>query len=142
MKKVKDILAKKNPELISIGPSAKIIEALQLMNDRNIGSVVVLDQGKYLGLITERDYARKVILLGKSSSDTPVSEVMSTELPEVQVETTVELCMILMSEKQVRYLPVMDGKRFVQVISIIDLISATIQDQLETIDYLKTYIQT
>ncbi len=142
MKKVKDILAKKNPELISIGPSAKIIEALQLMNDRNIGSVVVLDQGKYLGLITERDYARKVILLGKSSSDTPVSEVMSTELPEVQVETTVELCMILMSEKQVRYLPVMDGKRFVQVISIIDLISATIQDQLETIDYLKTYIHT
>lgn len=142
MKKVKDILAKKNPELISIGPSAKIIEALQLMNDRNIGSVVVLDQGKYLGLITERDYARKVILLGKSSSDTPVSEVMSKELPEVQVETTVELCMILMSEKQVRYLPVMDGKRFVQVISIIDLISATIQDQLETIDYLKTYIHT
>lgn len=140
MKKVNDILTKKGAVVISISSGAKIIEALQLMLDNNIGSVVIMDQGKYRGILTERDYARKVILLDKNSSDTVVSEIMSTDLPGVELGSSVEVCMILMSENNIRYLPVIEKGELIGIISSNDLIKATIQDHLETIEYLKNYI--
>ena len=140
MKKVNDILTKKGAVVISISSDAKIIEALQLMQDGNVGSVVVMDQGKYRGILTERDYARKVILLDKNSSDTLVSEIMSVDLPVVQLGSSIEVCMILMSENNIRYLPVIENGELVGIISSNDLIKATIQDHLETIEHLKNYI--
>jgi len=140
MKKVNDILTKKGAVVISISSEAKIIEALQLMQDSNVGSVVVMDQGKYRGILTERDYARKVILLDKNSSDTLVSEIMSMDLPGVQLGSSIEVCMILMSENNIRYLPVIENGELVGIISSNDLIKATIQDHLETIEHLKNYI--
>jgi CBS domain-containing protein len=110
------------------------------MQDSNVGSVVVMDQGKYRGILTERDYARKVILLDKNSSDTLVSEIMSVDLPGVQLGSSVEVCMILMSENNIRYLPVIENGELVGIISSNDLIKATIQDHLETIEHLKNYI--
>ncbi|MCX6193892.1 MAG: CBS domain-containing protein [Cytophagales bacterium] len=140
MKKVNDILTKKGAVVISISSEAKIIDALQLMQDSNVGSVVVMDQGKYRGILTERDYARKVILLDKNSSDTVVSEIMSTDLPGVELGSSVEVCMILMSENNIRYLPVIEKGELIGIISSNDLIKATIQDHLETIEHLKNYI--
>lgn len=140
MKKVKDILTKKGASIISIASDAKIIEALQLMQDCNIGSVVVMDHGQYCGILTERDYARKVILLDKNSSDTAVSEIMSTDLPGVELGSSLEVCMILMSERNIRYLPVVENGEMIGIISSNDLIKATIQDHLETIEHLKNYI--
>lgn len=140
MKKVNDILTKKGAVVISISSEAKIIEALQLMQDSNVGSVVVMDQGKYRGILTERDYARKVILLDKNSSDTLVSEIMSVDLPGVQLGSSIEVCMILMSENNIRYLPVIEKGELIGIISSNDLIKATIQDHLETIEHLKNYI--
>ncbi len=140
MKKVKDILTKKGAKIISISSDAKIIDALQLMLDCNIGSVVVMDHGKYRGILTERDYARKVILLDKNSSDTAVSEIMSTDLPGVELGSSLEVCMILMSENNIRYLPVVENGEMIGIISSNDLIKATIQDHLETIEHLKNYI--
>ena len=140
MKKVNDILTKNGAVVISISSDAKIIEALQLMQDSNVGSVVVMDQGKYRGILTERDYARKVILLDKNSSDTLVSEIMSVDLPGVQLGSSVEVCMILMSENNIRYLPVIEKGELIGIISSNDLIKATIQDHLETIEHLKNYI--
>ena len=117
MKKVKDILTKKGAMIISISSNAKIIEALQLMQDCNVGSVVVMDHGQYRGILTERDYARKVILLDKNSSDTSVAEIMSTDLPGVELGSSIEVCMILMSERNIRYLPVVDNGEMIGIIS-------------------------
>lgn len=140
MKKVKDILIKKSATVISISSDAKIIEALQLMLACNVGSVVVMDHGKYRGILTERDYARKVILLDKTSSETSVAEIMSTDLPGVELGSSIEVCMILMSERNLRYLPVIENGELIGIISSNDLIKATIQDHLETIEHLKNYI--
>ncbi|MEY2793443.1 MAG: hypothetical protein RJA76_1435 [Bacteroidota bacterium] len=141
MKKVKDILASKSKPVISVSPRAKVIEALQLMQSHNIGSVIVMEGESYVGIFTERDYARKVILMGKSSIDASVSEIMTTNLPAIDRETTVEMCMIIMSERHIRYLPVVENGVFLQIVSINDLITATIKGHLETIEHLKNYIQ-
>lgn len=140
MKKVIDILAKKGSSVISVAPEVKIILALQIMQEKNIGSVVVIDQGKYLGILTERDYARKVILLDKNSSDTSVAEIMTTDLPLIDRATSLETCMVIMSEKNIRYLPVVENSELMGIISINDLIRATIQNHVETIEHLKNYI--
>lgn len=140
MKKVIDILAKKGSNVISVSPEAKIILALQIMQEKNIGSVVVLQQGKYLGILTERDYARKVVLLDKNSSDTSVAEIMTTDLPWIDRTTSLEACMVIMSEKNIRYLPVVEQGELMGIISINDLIRSTIKNHLETIEHLKNYI--
>jgi CBS domain-containing protein len=142
MKKVIDILAKKGSNVISVSPEAKIILALQIMEEKNIGSVVVIDQGKYAGILTERDYARKVVLLDKNSSDTSVAEIMTTDLPLIDRTTSLESCMVIMSEKNIRYLPVVEEGELMGIISINDLIRSTIQNHLETIEHLKNYIHT
>jgi len=141
MKKVKDILASKSKPVISISPQAKVIEALQLMQAHNIGSVIVMQGTAYVGIFTERDYARKVILMGKSSIDATVEEIMTTDLPSINRETSIEMCMIIMSDRHIRYLPVVENGEFLQIVSINDLITATIKGHLETIEHLKNYIQ-
>lgn len=133
-------LQRKKLEPISVTPGTLVLDALQVMADRNIGSLVVMENGQYLGIVTERDYSRKIILKGKNSSTTTVSEIMSTDLPAVTPQDKVERCMELMSEKNVRYLPVLDQGRLSGIISMTDLVKETIIAQKETIDQLHNYI--
>src|SRR3990170_6341099 len=126
MKKVAEILAHKGRSIISVSPEAMVIEALKIMSDKNIGSVLVMEGHTYVGLLTERDYARKVILKGKASSDVRVKDIMSTGLPEIQPETSIEVCMKLMSENNLRYLPVFEQSVVIGIISINDVIKAVI----------------
>ena len=118
MKKVSEILAHKGASVISVQPSTRVIDALKLMADKNIGSVMVMEDSVYHGLLTERDYARKVILKGKSSADTLVKDILSNDLPQISLDTSVESCMQLMSEKNLRYLPVFDNQKIIGIISI------------------------
>ncbi|MFI5157893.1 MAG: CBS domain-containing protein [Sphingobacteriales bacterium] len=141
MKKVSDILKRKGVSVATIDAGTTVLDALKLMADKNIGSVVILENGKYLGLMTERDYARKVILLGRSSHETPVREIMSTGLPRIMPESSIEICMHIMSESNIRYLPVFVEDQLSGIVSINDLVTETILSHLETIEQLKTYIQ-
>jgi CBS domain-containing protein len=141
MKKVSDILNRKGGSVVTISADTTVLDALKLMADRNIGSVVITEGGEYLGLLTERDYARKVILHGKSSHETPVREIMSTGLPRIVPESSIETCMHIMSESNIRYLPVFVADHLTGIISINDLVTETILSHLETIEQLKSYIQ-
>jgi CBS domain-containing protein len=140
MKKVADILARKNRELISVKPSLTVLDALKIMSDNNIGSILVLEEEQYQGMMTERDYARKVILKGKSSTDTRVSDIMSTDLPKISPDSSIEECMQLMSVNNIRYLPVFTEQHLVGIISVNDVIKAVIANQAETISHLQSYI--
>lgn len=142
MGKVSTILARKGNNAVSVQKNTKVYEALKIMSDKNIGSLVVLDdEGKYTGILTERDYSRKVILEGRHSDEITVGEIMSTDLPTVKPDDTVELCMQLMSNKNIRYLPVFDGDHLAGIISISDVVTETILQQKETISQLQNYIQ-
>jgi CBS domain-containing protein len=140
MKKVADIFQRKGLVNITIEPSSEVIQALKLMAEKNIGSVVVMKDDEYLGLFTERDYARKVILHGKNSSDLTVGEVMSAYLPKVSPAATLEECMELMTNHNIRYIPVFESEQYIGVISIIDVVKETIMDQQDTIENLQNYI--
>jgi CBS domain-containing protein len=141
MKKVSNILSRKGTSVITIDAATTVLDALRLMDDKNIGSVVVTDNGEYQGLLTERDYARKVILKGKSSEETTVSEIMTTGLPRITPDNSVETCMHIMSEGNIRYLPVFKDDHLCGIISINDLVTENILTHLETIEHLKSYIQ-
>lgn len=141
MKKVSEILAHKGASVISVQPTTRVLDALRLMADKNIGSVMVMEGDNYCGLLTERDYARKVILKGKSSADTLVKDILSTELPKIGLDTSVDSCMQLMSDKNLRYLPVFDKEKVLGIISINDVIKAVIANQQDTIAALENYIQ-
>ena len=140
MKKVTDILKRKGSNTIAVSPQTTVIEALNLMADKNIGSVLVTEGEEYRGLMTERDYSRKVILKGKSSSDTLVSDIMTTDLPMVQPNDTIDHCMQLMSDKHVRYLPVFENNKLSGIVSINDVVKEIILSQEETISNLKDYL--
>ncbi|HZE86107.1 MAG TPA: CBS domain-containing protein [Puia sp.] len=140
MKKVADILSHKGSHITSVSPETTVLEALKIMAGQNIGSVLVLEGGQYQGIMTERDYSRKVILKGKSSTDTPVAEIMSTDLPYVNPHDTIEFCMQLLSDKNIRYLPVFDKGALCGIISINDVVKETILTQQETISHLKDYL--
>ena len=140
MIKVSNILARKGVNVITIDADTSVLDALKLMADKNIGSVVVMEDDEYVGLLTERDYARKVILKGKSSHETLVREIMSTGLPHIIPQNTIETCMQIMSENNIRYLPVFIDDSLSGIISINDLVTETILSQLETIAHLKSYI--
>lgn len=140
MTTVKDILARK-PQTVTIPSHSAVIDALRLMAEKNIGSVVVTDAlGKYLGIVTERDYSRKVVLKGKHSDETTVEEIMSVDLPSVSPKDTVEHCRQLMSSQNIRYLPVFLGDELKGIISISDVVRETIAMQQQTIDHLQQYI--
>jgi CBS domain-containing protein len=140
MKQVADILARKGTSIISVSPNSTVLEALHIMAEKNIGSVVVMDNDTYLGLVTERDYSRKVILKGKNSTDTKVSEIMSTDLPMVHTGDSVEHCMELMTRNTIRYLPVFGNGQLNGIISMSDVVKETILAQKDTISQLQDYI--
>jgi CBS domain-containing protein len=140
MKKVSNILQRKGSNVITITPDITVLDALKQMAEKNIGSIVVLADGEYAGLLTERDYARKVILKGKSSTTTLVKEIMSTGLPRITPDNSVETCMQIMSENNIRYLPVFENDQLCGIISINDVIKETILTQKETIEHLQNYI--
>ena len=142
MKKVADILTRKGNNVTTVTPHTTVIDALQLMADQNIGSVMVMDDNRFLGIITERDYSRKVVLKGKSSTDTKVSDIMSTDFPRVTPQDSVEHCMQLLAQKNIRYLPVFSGDNIVGIISVNDLVKETILSQQETITHLQDYLHT
>jgi CBS domain-containing protein len=141
MKKVSEILSSKTVTVISVTPQTKVLDALVLMADKNIGSVMVLEGEAYCGLLTERDYARKVILKGKASSETLVRDIMTNDLPHINPDTSIENCMQLMSTNNLRYLPVFDKEKVMGIISINDVIKAVIANQQDTIAQLESYIQ-
>ena len=140
MKKVSHILSHKGSRITSVTPDTTVLEALRIMADQNIGSVMVLEGNNYMGIMTERDYSRKVILKGKSSTDTQVSEIMSRDFPAITPQDTVEFCMQLMSDKNIRYLPVFEGNTLCGIVSINDVVRETILTQEETITHLKDYL--
>ncbi|HEX4375227.1 MAG TPA: CBS domain-containing protein [Puia sp.] len=140
MKKVADILSHKGKNVVSVTPSTTVLDVLKIMAEQNIGSVMVMDDNKYLGIMTERDYSRKVILNGKSSTDTKVSEIMSNDLPPVTPNDSIEFCMQLMTDKNIRYLPVFENDTVCGIISINDLVKETILTHEETITHLKEYL--
>jgi len=140
MKKVSDILSHKGSRITAVSPQTTVLDALRIMADQNIGSVLVTEGNHYLGIMTERDYSRKVILKGKSSTDTPVSEIMSKDFPAVSPGDTVEFCMQLMSDKNIRYLPVFENDALSGIVSINDVVRETILTHEETITHLKDYL--
>ncbi|HEX7846081.1 MAG TPA: CBS domain-containing protein [Chitinophagaceae bacterium] len=141
MNSVSAVLSRKGDHVVTIAPAATVLDALKIMEEKNIGSVVVMDNGHYLGIVTERDYSRKVALKGKSSTNTKVSEIMSIDLPKVQPNDSIEHCMQLMTERTIRYMPVFDNNRLAGIISMSDVVKETILAQKETIDHLQNYIQ-
>lgn len=140
MKTVKQILDEKGHSTWSVAPGSLVYDALQLMADKGIGALLVVEGGRLVGVISERDYARKVILKGKSSLDTPVKEIMTRDVVWVRPEQTVEECMALVTEKRVRHLPVLVDDHVVGVISIGDLVKAVIDEKDFTIKQLESYI--
>jgi CBS domain-containing protein len=140
MKTVRQLLQAKGREVHSISPDARVFDALKLMAEKDVGALVVLEEGRLVGMISERDYARKVILHGKSSHDIPVRQIMTPKVVTIQPAQTVEECMALMTEKRVRHLPVMEGERLVGLLSIGDLVKEVIAEQEQTIKELESYI--
>jgi CBS domain-containing protein len=135
-----DILRFKGRTVHSVRPTDSVLAALGVMADYDIGAVLVLDGGALAGILTERDYARKVALAGRSSKDSPVGAIMTSSVVTVTPTHTVDQCMTLMTERRVRHLPVVDGGRVIGVVSIGDLVKATIDEQAFTINELKSYI--
>jgi CBS domain-containing protein len=141
MRKVSDILQRKGSAVTTVSPDTTVIEVLRIMSEQNIGSVVVMDNDTFLGIMTERDYSRKVILMDRHSSNTPAGEIMTTDFPVVKRTDSVEACMQLMSDNHIRYLPVMENGKLAGIISINDVVTETISNQEETISHLQSYIQ-
>lgn len=140
MNTISSILARKGTDTISVSPETTVLDALRIMAERNIGSVLVLKNGKYLGLVSERDYSRKVVLKGKHSDDTTVEEIMSSDLPSVTPKDSVEHCMSLMTKNNIRYIPVFENEQLAGLISMSDVVRETILSQKETISHLESYI--
>jgi len=141
MQTVRKLLDQKDHDVWTVGPDDFIFSALQLMASKGIGAVVVAEDGKPIGIFSERDYARNVILKGKSSPKTPIREVMTTPIHCARPEQTVEECMALMTEKHIRHLPILEDEKLVGIISIGDLVKSVIADQKITIEQLEQYIR-
>ncbi|MDH3303839.1 MAG: CBS domain-containing protein [Gammaproteobacteria bacterium] len=140
MKLVKHLLDRKGREVTSIAEDASVLDAIKMMADRSIGSLLVMDGDALKGIVTERDYARKVIVKGRSSKSTQVREIMTTKVCTANSHQTVNDCMTVMSEKRIRHLPVVEDEKVVGLISIGDLVHAIIEDQQEEIEQLAQYI--
>lgn len=140
MKTVSNILKQKSSQLFSISSSISVFDALTVMMEKNISALIIIEQDHLKGIFTERDYARKIVLQGKSSKDTQVSEVMTANPLTISLNDDLEYCMTLMTEKHIRHLPVVDNGKVVAMISIGDLVKAIIDTQKETIKQLEGYI--
>lgn len=140
MKTLIQLLEAKGRVIHSIAPDARVFDALKLMAEKNVGALVVLENGKLTGIFSERDYARKVILHGKSSHDMQVREIMTAKVITMHPGQTVEDCMALMTVKRIRHLPVMEDERLIGILSIGDLVKEVIAEQEQTIQQLESYI--
>jgi CBS domain-containing protein len=140
MTTVRQLLDHKGRAILSIEPEAPVLEAIRAMAAHHVGALLVMQGETLRGIVSERDYARKVILLGRSSADTPVCDIMSTPVITVSPDTTVQTCMQLMTDKRVRHLPVVDGARVVGIVSIGDLVKALMAEQQQHIEQLEHYI--
>ena len=138
--KVRGILARKKVSSVwSIGPNAPVIDAIRLMDERNVGALPVVDNGKLVGIVSERDYTRKIILKGRSSKDTPISDIMTKQVLTVNPSTSITECMRTMTDRRVRHLPVLDGANLVGILSIGDVVNWLISAQKAMIDNLERY---
>jgi CBS domain-containing protein len=140
MKTVRQLLQGKPRGLSTIGPQASVLDALRQMAEKDIGALPVIEDGELVGIVSERDYARKVILQGKSSQDTPVREIMTEGAYCVQPANTLEECMALVTERRIRHLPVLDDGKLIGILSIGDLVKETIAEQQYVIRQLESYI--
>jgi CBS domain-containing protein len=141
MKTVKQILQSKTLGILSVSPDATVYDALKLMAEKEVGALLVMKGEQLVGIISERDYARKVILHGKSSKDIRVSEIMTSKIVYVSTAQTVDECMALMTDKRIRHLPVYEGKQLVGVVSIGDLVKEAISEREYIIKQLESYIR-
>ena len=138
--KIGSLIGKKGGQVWSLEPTATVYDAIAMMAEKGVGALPVIDGGRLVGIVSERDYARKVILKGRSSKETPVTEIMSSPVVSVTPSQTVEECMHIVTEKRIRHLPVTDGGRIVGMVSIGDLVNWVITAQQETIQHLEAYI--
>ena len=137
---IRQVLDAKGHEISSIAPRASVLDAIRLMAERGIGALVVMEGGELVGIVSERDYARRVILEGKASKDTPVADIMATDVICADPGQTIEQGLATMTEKRIRHLPVVEGGAVVGIVSIGDLVKAVIADQRFVIDQLQSYI--
>ncbi len=140
MKLVKHLLDAKGRDVLSIAPDATVLDAVKRMAEKSVGALLVMDGDRLLGIVTERDYARKVILRGRASDDTPVRDIMTADVLTTTSETTVQQCMNVVTNQRIRHLPVVDDGKVTGIISIGDLVKAIIADQQEEIEQLGQYI--
>jgi CBS domain-containing protein len=140
MKTLRQLLEAKGREVYTVEPGVRVFDALKLMADKGVGALIVTEGGRIAGVISERDYARKVILLGKSSHELQVRDIMTSKVITVHPGQSVEECMALMTEKRIRHLPVTEGERLIGVLSIGDLVKEVIAAQQQTIEQLESYI--
>jgi CBS domain-containing protein len=140
MTMVRELIDKKGPTLYCVEPEDPVLEAIRQMAEHHVGALLVMKGAELQGIISERDYARKVILHGRSSAETPVWQIMSSPVVTVSPDQTVQDCMHLMTERRIRHLPVVDRGRVVAMISIGDLVKSVIEDQQHTIEQLESYI--
>jgi len=138
--KIGDLLSQKGGQVWTVTPEAMVFDAIHMMAEKNVGALLVTDQGKLIGIISERDYTRKVALKGKSSKQTAVREILSTHVVHVSPGHTIEECMRLMTDHRIRHLPVLEAEKIVGVVSIGDLVNWIISAQSTTIHQLETYI--
>ncbi len=140
MTTVRTLLERKGRAIYSVEPDTAVLEAIRLMAEHHVGALLVLSGGALHGIVSERDYARKVILRGRSSADTPVRDIMSSPVLTVSLETSVQECMQLVTERHVRHLPVMEAGRVTGMVSIGDLVKAVMAEQQQQIEQLESYI--
>ena len=140
MRTVRQLLEAKAPEVFAIGPDAPVIDAIRLMAEKCIGAVLVIQGGRLAGILSERDYARKIVLQGRSSATTPVREIMTSDVVTIGLDETTDRCMQLVTDRRIRHLPVTSNGQVLGVVSIGDLVKAVIEDQQVELDQLQRYI--
>ena len=140
MRTVRQLLEAKAPEVFAIGPDAPVIDAIRLMAEKCIGAVLVIQDGRLAGILSERDYARKIVLQGRSSATTPVREIMTSDVVTIGLDETTDRCMQLVTDRRIRHLPVTSNGQVLGVVSIGDLVKAVIEDQQLELDQLQRYI--
>ena len=137
---VNQLLNGKNNEIYSIAPDAFVIDAIRMMNDRKVGALLIMEDNKLVGILSERDYTRKVILNNRSSSETMASEIMTSEVKTVTQSQTIDECMIIMSDNHIRHLPVVDNNKTIGILSIMDVVKNIISEKEFIIEQLEHYI--
>lgn len=140
MRTVRQLLGAKAPEVFAVSPDDSVLDAIKLMAQKSIGAVLVMQDAQLAGIVSERDYARKVVLQGRSSSDTPVGDIMTADVVTVRLNDTVDHCMQIVTDRRIRHLPVVESGSVIGVVSIGDLVKAVIEDQQLELDQLQRYI--